>query len=145
MALDWLQYNQIGKTQNLTYNTTLLFPGVHNQQLLMKLHLSIIQLLVDCIPALKTSQSLVQVKTNPGVPTPQNPTDNTQTKQGEGGTGDTVTPRENSGGEGISPQTEEEENQDKIQELLVVFEKKLQSSLMALIKIQSSAKSSKKG
>lgn len=126
------------------YNIILLFSGVHNQQLLVKLHLSIIQLLVDCIPALKTSQSLVQVKTSPGATgqrsqSPQTPADNTQTTQGEGVSG------ENSGGEGVSPQTEEEENQNKIQELLVVFEKKLQSSLMALIKIQSSAKSSKKG
>lgn len=128
----------------ITYNTILLFSGVHNQQLLMRLHLSIIQLLVECIPALKTSQSLVQVKTSPGASSPQTHADNTQPKQGEGSTGDTARQRENSGGEGTSPQTEEEENQDKIQELLVVFEKKLQSSLMALIKIQSSAKSSKK-
>ncbi|MPC29452.1 hypothetical protein E2C01_022683 [Portunus trituberculatus] len=117
--------------------------GVHNQQLMTKLHLSIIQLLVDCIPALKTCQSLIQARSSPRPCSNTTPAaaDATQARQGEDtNTGDASSHRESS-----SPRTEEEENQDKIQELLVVFEKKLQSSLMALIKIYSSGRSSKKG
>ncbi|KAK8396959.1 hypothetical protein O3P69_005150 [Scylla paramamosain] len=122
--------------------------GVHNQQLMMKLHLSVIQLLVDCIPALKTSQSLIQARSNPRPcsETTQVPTDATQTRQGENTSiEDTSSHRGSSSRESSSPRTEEEENLDKIQELLVVFEKKLQSSLMALIKIHSTGRSSKKG
>ena len=121
-----------------------LFPGVHNQQLLMKLHLSIIQLLVDCIPSLKASQSIIQAKISPEVSskTTQSHVETTHTKQEENcNSGDTSILRQNNSGEN----TEEEENLDKVQELLVVFEKKLQSSLMALIKIHSSSRSSKKG
>ena len=114
---------------------------------MMKLHLSIIQLLVDCIPALKTSQSLIQARSSPKPcsDTTQAAADATQARKGESITTEDASSPRGSSGEASSPRTEEEENHDKIQELLVVFEKKLQSSLMALIKIHSSGRSSKKG
>ncbi|KAK8734703.1 hypothetical protein OTU49_005943 [Cherax quadricarinatus] len=122
--------------------------GISNQQILIKLHLSILQLLVDCVPALKSSEASAVAKVN------QTSTDNmpkisscshNQNKQVGANMDDRSKYRENNNAcsEEISCQNEyltyeDEESQEKIRALLVVFEKKIQNSLMALIKIYSS-------
>lgn len=124
-------------------NVKFFFSGLSHPQVLTKLHLSILQLLVDCVPALRICQTSPKDKVN------QASTSETQLKPVEDTRMDDKMFSENNNSEEIRCQTEnlsfeDEESQDKIKALYIVFEKKLHSSLMSLIKINSSSKSSKK-
>ncbi|XP_069191990.1 erythroid differentiation-related factor 1 isoform X2 [Procambarus clarkii] len=119
--------------------------GISNQQILVKLHLFILQLLVDCIPALKLSEASAKVsQTNTHNIQHISPCSNNQNTQMEDtNMDDGRQHKENNNTEEISCQTEtltyeDEDSQEKIRALLVLFEKKLQNSIMALIKINSS-------
>lgn len=123
----------------------------------MKLHFSILQLLMDSISALKIiTQTVAKPKTNPqgaegnsvepGATCSANPREKFHT-----GSPSRSKAGDNNNGEEreIHPQTEaviydDEESQEKILALLKVFEKKLQNSLMSLIKLYAQSKCSKK-
>lgn len=109
--------------------------------MLIKLHLSILQLLVDCVPALRISHTPPKDQVN------QASNSKTQVKPVKNTSMDNMI-SENNNSEEIRCQTEnisleDEESREKMKALYTVFEKKLHSSLMSLIKINSS-KSSKK-
>lgn len=127
--------------------------GISNPQLLTKLHLSILQLLVDSVPALRISQTSPEDKVNQASTSKTQylkPSDDSQVKPVEvTNMDDKGKFSDNNNSEEISCQPEnisfeDEESEDRIKALLTVFEKKLHSSLMTLIKINSSSKSSKK-
>nr|XP_027218733.1 erythroid differentiation-related factor 1-like isoform X4 [Penaeus vannamei] len=131
--------------------------GTANTPITMKLHFSILQLLMESISALKIiTQTVAKPKTNllgaegnsgePAASCSANPREKFHT-----GSPSRNKAGDNNNGEEkeIQPQTEaviydDEESQEKILALLKVFEKKLQNSLMSLIKLYAQSKGSKK-
>ncbi|XP_064116065.1 erythroid differentiation-related factor 1-like [Macrobrachium nipponense] len=116
--------------------------GTANQQLLIKYNISVLQLLVEGKQALKMCHFMAKPKVNKGGCLSKQQLEDT----GSDGRPekDNTTVKEDELGENSEEEVtiltenmpnEEEENQEKIRALLLVFEKKLHSSLMSLVKI----------
>ncbi|XP_076030337.1 erythroid differentiation-related factor 1 isoform X2 [Oratosquilla oratoria] len=116
--------------------------GILNQNAVAKLHCSILNLLIECQPAL---QIIVKPKIETCTQDAQNAniSDKAVKSNLEKDITECQSNEKDEAGEVSSK--DEEEMQAKLQALLGVFEKKLQTSLKALIKYQSGVKTPKKG